>query len=189
MQFLETIASLNGEVLHLKYHQQRVDNTLGVSSFLLSEILNPPQEGYFRCRIIYDKNRATISYHPYTLTLPQSFKIVYADTLDYHFKYEDRKNLNHLKTQYQQYDEVIIVKNSLITDTTIANLAFLDNGQWLTPKTPLLEGTTRARLLEEGFLHVSNITLDDLDKYQGFALMNAMIDFQVIQNGIMAIKK
>jgi len=189
MQFLETISSLNGKISHLEYHQKRVNNTLGTSSFLLSKILNPPKKGHYRCRIVYDGNRATTTYHPYTLTLPQSFKIVHADTLEYHFKYEDRKDLNHLKSQYPQYSEIIIVKNSLFTDTTIANLAFLYNEQWLTPKTPLLEGTTRARLIDQGFLHVSDIAISDLDKFQGFALMNAMTDFQIIQNGIMAIKK
>ncbi len=188
MQFLETIASLNGEVLHLEYHQKRVNYTLGVSSLVLSEIVKPPKDGYFRCRIVYDKDEATISYHPYTLRLPQSFKIVHADRLDYHFKYEDRQELNFLKARYPQYDEIIIIKNSLITDTTIANLAFLRDKEWFTPKSPLLEGTTRARLIENNFLHVSDISIADLEQFQGFALMNAMTDFQIIQNGIMAIK-
>ncbi len=189
MRFLETIASIDGEILHLDYHQKRVNKTLGTSSFVLSELLNPPQDGYFRCRVVYDKNTSTTSYHPYTLKLAKSFKLVHADRLNYHLKYENRQELNQLKTQYAKYDEIIIVKNNLLTDTSIANLAFFKNGSWFTPKTPLLEGTTRARLIDEGFLHVSDIAIKDLDNFQGFALMNAMIDFEIIQDGIMAIKK
>ena len=189
MRFLETIASLDGRALHVKYHQRRVDKTLGASHLNLSEILDPPKKGYFRCRLVYDKESVKLSYHPYTLTLPKSFKIVHADTLKYHLKYEERKELHQLKADYPQFDEVIILQNMLFTDTTIANLAFLENGRWFTPKTALLEGTTRARLIDKGFLHVRDISLKDLENFQGFALMNAMIGFQIIQDGIITIRK
>jgi 4-amino-4-deoxychorismate lyase len=189
MQFLETIRSLNAKLLHLEYHQKRVEYTLKNSTIKLSEILNPPKKGTYRCRIIYDEKEAKVTYHPYTLTLPQSFKLIHVDTLDYHLKYANRDLLNNLKERYPKYDEIIIVKNGLLTDTTIANIAFLDKRQWITPKSPLLKGTTRARLIKEGFLHVRDISVNDIHKYQDFALMNAMIDFQIIQNGIMSIKK
>jgi 4-amino-4-deoxychorismate lyase len=188
MHFLETIQSLDGELKHLEYHQRRVDTTLQQRIHTLSSLLYPPKTGLYRCRIVYDRDHVKVNYHPYTLTLPQSFKLVHANTLDYHLKYADRNQLNALKTKHHDYDEILIVKNALISDTSIANVAFLDNGQWMTPKVPLLEGTTRARLIESGLLHVSDISVSDLHKYQGFALMNAMIGFQVIQNGIMLIK-
>ena len=81
------------------------------------------------------------------------------------------------------------VKNGAISDTPIANVAFLKEGLWYTPDTPLLEGTTRARLIDEKFLHVRRITPEDLPHYEGMAVMNALTGFAEIQNGIMAIKK
>lgn len=188
MQFLETIASLEGKVQHLKYHQTRVDSTLQKHVYDLASLLDPPKTGHYRCRIIYDADHASITYHPYTLNLAQSFKLVHADTLDYHLKYADRSALDSLKTEYPDYDDVLIVKNDLICDTSIANVAFLDQGTWFTPKTPLLEGTTRARLLASGFLHVSDIPVKNFHKYEKFALMNAMIGFQIVQDGIIRIK-
>jgi 4-amino-4-deoxychorismate lyase len=188
MQFLETIQSLEGELKYLEYHQRRVDATLKEHIHTLSSLLHPPQTGCYRCRVIYDAKHAKVSYHPYTMRLAQSFKLVHADTLDYHLKYADRSALDRLKEKYPEYDDILIVKNDLICDTSIANVAFLDQGEWYTPKTPLLEGTTRARLIASGFLHVSDIPANGLQNYQEFALMNAMIGFQIVQDGIIRIK-
>ena len=59
-------------------------------------------------------------------------------------------------------DEVIIEKNGYLTDTTIANIAFFDGKQWFTPEKPLLKGTMRAKLIEEGFLQTKNIKSEEL---------------------------
>ena len=70
-----------------------------------------------------------------------------------------------------------------MTDTTIANIAFFDGKTWFTPTTPLLQGTTRARLIDEGFLKLRDIKKEDIKEYSRFALMNAMIGF-CIQNSV-----
>jgi len=74
----------------------------------------------------------------------------------------------------------LIVKNSLITDTSIANIAFFDSIRWVTPALPLLKGTTREKLLREGKIFEENIHVDDLERFSKVALMNAMIDFDII---------
>jgi len=56
-------------------------------------------------------------------------------------------------------------------------------GCWLTPKTPLLRGTTRARLIDSGFLKCENLTLTDLKKAENFAVMNALVGFYIVQKG------
>ena len=85
-----------------------------------------------------------------------------------------------LFSQKENCDEILIVKNGLLCDTSIANIALFDGRKWMTPKTPLLEGTTRQRLLESGFLTVKDIAVEDLKMYSQMALMNAMIDFDII---------
>ena len=77
-------------------------------------------------------------------------------------------------------DEIIIVRAGKLTDTSIANIALLIDGAWLTPASPLLPGTTRERLLEEKLLVQADITPADLGRCQGFAVCNAMVGFQVI---------
>ena len=68
----------------------------------------------------------------------------------------------------------------LVTDTSIANIALYNDGLWFTPKKPLLEGTTRARLLNAGKIIEKDIAVEDLNNYSRVALMNAMIDFDII---------
>ena len=74
-------------------------------------------------------------------------------------------------------DEIIIVKNGLITDTSFTNLALFDGNRWLTPKPPLLLGPKRAQLLEAGIIEEAELTLEDLRKAEKVSLFNAMIDF------------
>ena len=85
-------------------------------------------------------------------------------------------------------DDIVIVKNGLLTDTTIANIALYDGNQWLTPASPLLEGTTRTRLLDIGKLTEAEISIDTLDRYYMTAIMNTMLGFVQVENGIILPK-
>ena len=84
--------------------------------------------------------------------------------------------------EYSVYDEIIIEKGGYLTGTTISNIAFYDGERWLTPEHPLLPGTMRAKLLDEGFLHRKEIRKEDLKNYSQIALMNSMIGFKVLNN-------
>ena len=101
-------------------------------------------------------------------------------TLDYSYKYADRSALNALLEAHSHYDDILIEKEGFLTDTSIANIAFYDGSQWFTPKHPLLEGTMRTKLLDEGFLQIKEIRREDIPSYTQVALMNAMIGFKVL---------
>ena len=77
-----------------------------------------------------------------------------------------------------RFPDVLIVRNNLLTDTSIANVALEKEGVWYTPRTPLLKGTKRALLLEQGVLTECDIPSDVISSYSPIALFNAMIDFQ-----------
>ena len=77
-----------------------------------------------------------------------------------------------------RFPDVLIVRNNLLTDTSIANVALEKEGVWYTPRTPLLKGTKRALLLEQGVLTECDIPSDEISSYSHIALFNAMIDFQ-----------
>jgi len=115
-------------------------------------------------------------------------QVVIDETLKYPLKYENRDMLNTLVTQNSHADDILIVQDTKVTDTSIANVAFYDGTSWFTPKTPLLHGTTRARLLDEGKLITKDIFLDSLQNYTKIAIMNAMIGFVEIENGILPPK-
>jgi len=179
--FLETIKIDKGKAFYLSYHQERMDKTIGVSGkYNLKKMINPPSDSIlYRCRIVYDMNSIDISYHPYKKRDIKSLKLIESDIV-YDKKYADRLDLDKLFKQRGACDDILIVKDSIIQDTTIANVAFFDGIQWLTPKSPLLNGTTRTRLLKSGFLVEKDIRKDEIYSYKKLALMNAMIDFDII---------
>ncbi|SMC08276.1 4-amino-4-deoxychorismate lyase [Nitratiruptor tergarcus DSM 16512] len=186
MQFFETIKIINGQAQHLAFHNRRFWQTqkkiFGIEEKRdLANFIKPPQIGLYRCKIIYDTKIRGIAYYPYTPRIPHTFKLIHSP-IDYSFKYLDRSEIERLFTLRQEADDVIIVKDGLLTDTSIANIAFFYKNEWLTPKTPLLPGTTRARLLEKKRLKAADIEVKDIKKFATMAIMNAMIDFTIIEN-------
>ena len=181
---LETIRIEEGKPLHLSYHQARFERTLrhfGITSHTtLSSVIVPPDAtATYRCRILYDTRIRSVEYLPYMPRPMHRFKLVEAD-VDYNFKYADRSTFDELRQRFIGYDDLILVRNGMITDTTIANLAFFDGKRWLTPTQPLLSGTTRARLIDRGEIEPEPVTVDALSSFRGMALMNAMVGFKVI---------
>lgn len=181
---LETIKIEEGKIHNLPYHQARCDRSrqelFGCTERLdLSSLIDAPETGLYRCRIRYERSLHSIEYIPYTPKEITSLRIVTAE-IDYSFKYADRSALDALLASNKDVDEVIIEKEGYLTDTTIANIAFYDGSQWFTPERPLLKGTMRAKLIDEGFLKTKQIKREDLEKFTQVALMNAMIGFKII---------
>ena len=185
MQLLETIKVEGGRAENLSYHQARFEKSrkalFGLHTHpLLSSLIDPPSNALYRCRIVYDREISSIAYFPYTPKQIERLKIVKSH-LDYTYKYADRDSFEHLLQSNKDTDEIIIEKEGLLTDTSIANIAFYDGEQWFTPEKPLLEGTMRAKLLDEGFLQTAEIQQSDLSNYTHVALMNAMIGFKILK--------
>lgn len=183
---LETIKIEDGKVHNLSYHQKRCDQSRQTlfgcqDSIDLSSYIKVPQIGLYRCRILYAEKFDSIEYIPYTPKEIHALKIVPSD-IEYSHKYANRESLDALLISNPNVDEVIMEKEGYLTDTTIANIAFYNGKQWVTPKKPLLQGTMRAKLIEEGYLHTKDITKADLHKYTQVALMNAMIGFKVLNH-------
>lgn len=111
----------------------------------------------------------------------RNFKILKSD-VNYERKFLDRSALDEIFAQKGANDDVLIEKNGILTDMTIANIAILQNDIRITPKNPLLKGTTRKRLLNNGFLIELNFGIKELLSAQSFAILNAMIDFLEIKN-------
>jgi len=181
---LETIKINNGVIENIEYHNRRFNlskkELFGYNKIIdLADYIKPPDNKLYRCRVVYSCDILKIEYIPYKKREQKNFIIIDSD-IEYSYKYENRDKLNSLIKNNPKYDDVIISKNSLLKDTTIANIALFDGKNWITPKTPLLKGTVRERLLENNFLTEKDIKIDDIEKFYGFALMNAMIGFQII---------
>lgn len=178
----ETIRIEDGKPSNLLYHQKRFEQTQKElynthNHPLLFDIIKAPTNGLLRCKIIYNNKIREITYTPYTFTLPAHFKLMQSD-INYPYKYIDRDVLDQLKLASKS-EEILIIKNGLLTDTSIANIALLIGGEWLTPQTPLLHGTIREKLLHEGKIKTSLLVEEDLYRCDSFALMNAMVGFAI----------
>ena len=182
----ETISIREGRPENLRWHRQRVDASAKaafgrVPSFRLEEeIVAPPTaaSGHYRCRVDYDTEIREITFRPYVFNAISSLKPVEDNTISYNLKYADRTALLNIYAQRGSCDDVLIVKDGLITDSSYANVALLKNGQWFTPSAPLLPGTCRARLIHENMLIPVPVRVDDLHHYESILLINALRGFR-----------
>ena len=182
----ETIRIEHGTAQHLDYHNKRLNHARKAlfgrndQIDLHDHLHEMPTEGLYRAKVIYNEKIKSLSYNIYKAKSIQHIQIVEA-AIDYGYKYTDRSKLDALLHAHPDADEIILSRDGLLTDTTIANIALRQDGIWYTPASPLLPGTTRDRLLETGKLQPRDIHQDTLMHYDGFALMNAMIGFSVIK--------
>jgi 4-amino-4-deoxychorismate lyase len=100
---------------------------------------------------------------------------------DYSYKYVDRRALDELFAQRGEQDDILILRDGLITDTSVGNVAFCKNDRWFTPSMPLLAGTTWKRLVRSGILIPRPIHQNDLLRYDAFKIFNAMNDWSEVE--------
>jgi 4-amino-4-deoxychorismate lyase len=197
--FLETIKIKNGKVQRAALHQERIDLTIltafGVSkhAILLKNIFAKARKNaqfpsdktmVFKCRLLYDASDYFIEFVPYQIKPIKNLKLVNVSSdFDYALKYSNRDILNKLIIDNQ---EVIIVKNDKITDSTYTNIAFLKGNQWFTPDEPLLKGTMREYLIRKKKIIPRSISVADLKEFSHFKLFNAMIDFKESEMSLVA---
>lgn len=192
-QYLETIRIEEGRACHLPYHNQRMNEThahLGLSDGLDLEAVIGDVSIYqqrTRCRIVYDTEIRSVEFFPYQIRSVKTLRLVEDNQVDYGCKYADRSALNRCFAQRGACDDVLIVQNGDVTDTTIANVAFWNGETWFTPSTPLLKGTMRASLLDSHQIQEAKIRVEDLSHFSRLRLFNAMISFGEIELPIQSV--
>jgi len=180
MNYFETIKCNDNEIFNVEYHEKRIAKTIG-KNFNLREYIYPINNDLLRCKVIYNEDEIIdVSYTPYSTKTIRNFQLIYDDLIEYNFKYQNREYITKLFEKKKNADEIIIIKNNFVTDTSIANIAIYLEDQWFTPKKPLLVGTTRARYLDQILIKEREISVEMLQKAEKIALLNAMIDFKVI---------
>ena len=144
----------------------------------LDLILKVPENcisGNYKCRVEYENSITKIEIIPYKISEIKTLQIIHDNEITYQFKRSDRTCFEKLKCN-STADEILIVKNGFITDTSFSNIIFFDGTNWITPSTPLLKGTKRKELLEKKIISEQEIKLIDLNKFSKARLINAMID-------------
>lgn len=180
---IETFQVLDGTIMNGKYHEARMNRSrrdlFGLGRAVdLASLVSLPEEyrmGRIKARIIYDQQIHETAFAPYLPRRIRTLRLVESD-IAYHYKFEDRSPLEALHRRRDGADDVLIIKNGLVTDTTFSNIAFYNGTHWLTPATPLLHGTCRQRLLDLGFLRQEEIRPSDIGRFRKACLINALLD-------------
>lgn len=183
-RLFEAIKVKKCQFCNLDHHQQRVEQSLytlfeAPPSIDLNAIKIPSSldlEGIYKCRVTYSDKIEAVKFIPYEKRQIQSLKLVSNNEIDYRLKYNERKELEGLKKQQGRADEILIIKNGLVTDTSYTNIAFYDGSKWYTPSTPLLRGTKRQKLLDEGLIIEIQIREMDIPDFQYACPVNAFFD-------------
>lgn len=186
---IETGRVQHGELLRLAYHQARLDAARAhffphAPYLSLVELLQVPpafSSGSYRCRLLYGEGIEQVDFTPLVKRQFRKLKVVHAKAdFNYSYKLADRRGLNELLAQKGGADEVIIARENRITDSSIGNLVFRKNGEFFTPKEPLLLGTQRTYLLQQGLLQEKEILLAHLPSFEAVGIINALIDWKEI---------
>ncbi len=186
IKFSEAIKVRDGVFYNLAGHQSRITRTVqhffghDIVLDLTPEMIPPAlRTGLVKCRMVYDgQGIESVEFAPYTFRTIRSVAIVHDNTIDYTYKSTDRSRLNEL-LKTSGCDEIVIVKNGLVSDSSSANIALEDaSGALYTPSTPLLAGTKRASLLESDIITEREIRPEELQTASKIRLINAMIDLE-----------
>lgn len=191
---IETVCYENDELLHSDLHNERlncsrknlfglndelkIENEIHIPSYLNGETV--------KCRVIYKTRIEKIEYEKYVIRPVKFLKLVECNNIEYAYKYADRSQLTSLCLLRGKADDILIVKEGYITDTSYANIVFLKDGSWITPINPLLKGIRRESYIRSGRILPVLIRPEDLSQFSEARIINAMISLK--QSPIVAIQ-
>ena len=184
--FSEVVCIKDGQPMHLPYHLRRMEKTIWdiyrkPMPKLQLEIPAEARQGRVKCRIEYADTIRSVHFSPYRQKIRKSVALVHCDNIRYKYKSTDRRQLTRL-VQQAHTDDVIIVRNGMLTDASYCNLVFEDSfGNLFTPSDALLHGTCRQRLIDNGVVQELPIRADDICRYKTVYLINAMMDIHEAQ--------
>lgn len=181
-RLVESLRVFHNQIEALPYHQSRVCRTC-TELLKLPEPLSIPSrlpavlefDQIYKMRVIYSDRIEMVEFVPYLKKDIRSLKLKIADELDYTYKYENRLNLDSYLDPANPTEHILFVKNGLLTDSSYANIALLKDGLWYTPAQPLLAGTRRTQLIDQGLIIPTEINPADLPGFETISLLNAML--------------
>jgi 4-amino-4-deoxychorismate lyase len=185
-QFIETICYENGRFQRIGLHNERCNRTrnhfFGIQPYLQLELsLSVPahlKERTVKCTVTYGIEILNIEYVLYQIRPVNSLKLITNNAIDYSYKFADRSELVSLYEKRGKCDDILIVKNGLITDTYYANTIYLYNNIWYSQQKPLLFGTRLSSYLQEGRVIPAIIRPGDLFLFSEVRIINAMISIE-----------
>ena len=116
---------------------------------------------------------------PYTPAPVRSLALIQADDIDYACKSTDRSALNQLFARRGVFDDILIVRRHLLTDTSIANIALLTAAMAYSATSSAERDQTRTA--GQRYSYGKDIRMEELPAYSTVRLFNAMIDWGEVE--------
>jgi 4-amino-4-deoxychorismate lyase len=183
-RLLETMMIVNKTIRNTDYHNARMNQSRrelfsSTTSLDVRDVVVAPNSlgAMVKCRLLYAENVISVSYESYVPRRVRTLQLVRRDDISYRFKFEDRKMFEEALQHKHECDDILIVQEGRITDTSFSNVALFDGRRWVTPAEPLLKGTMRASLLDRGLIVEEDVRADDLPHISQIMLINALRDF------------
>jgi len=185
-RLLESIKLKNRQLQHIEWHNKRFNEArhqlFGMHGDIdLLDVIEIPEHltnEVYKCRVLYRKDVEVVDFQPYLPRDVKTLQLLEVNDIDYSFKFEDRQLFQSLMNLKGQADDILIVKNGFITDTSYSNIVFFDGEKWITPDTYLLNGTQRQYLLRKKIITEAKIRKEDVKNFQLAKPINAMLDFK-----------
>lgn len=182
--FLETICIMDGEVQNIDAHKKRMQETASYYRFDAPELpdieallTDGLRESKIKCRVCFHNDITSITYEKYIPKNIQSLKLINMFP-DYAYKFSDRKVMDDLLKLRDGCDEILIIRNGLVTDTSYSNVVFSKDGKYFTPNFPLLNGTKRQKLIKDRIIKEIEIGVESIKEYDHVWLINALLDIE-----------
>lgn len=184
--FIESIKVRDGVAFNLPLHQKRMDKTrrdrCGQSDTIrLEEVVKVPEQyrkGLIKCRVLYGQTIHQLAFTAYSLPTIHSLSMIHDDHLDYAYKSSDRHQIENHYNKRGDADDILVIKNGLLTDTSFCNVVLRKGKAYFTPDSFLLNGVKRQQLLLEGRITEQRVRMEDLRDCDAIHLINAMIDLE-----------
>ncbi|MEP7321541.1 MAG: aminotransferase class IV [Saprospiraceae bacterium] len=182
-RLFESIKVSEGEIYHWELHRQRMYSSLHniygeehILEAIERTFSEKPSHGLYKLRIIYDHRRFQMEYNPYVIRTIRKLYLKHHDTIIYDHKYSDRTQLNQLTQNLLADEDILIIKNGMLTDSSYSNVALFDGSHWFTPSQPLLKGIKRKWLIDQHEMLEKDIMESEIRNYKKIAFINAMMD-------------
>jgi len=201
----ETIKTVNGAPIALGRHMRRALESalvLGISlpseELIRAELLrvleeNPHEVG--RLRLCFGQNLFHLSHERYTELNEPARVNFYSQTVvgEVHklFPYDYRFALIQAANDEGYHDSILFNEKNEITETAVANLAFLISGEWVTPpiSSGILPGVVRAIAIENCGVKVRPIHVSEIPEVEsGFMISSLRIAQPISHIGDMKLK-
>jgi 4-amino-4-deoxychorismate lyase len=185
----ETIKVVNKNLVSVSLHNERMNRSryelFGCKNELnLGELIEIPSDitkDVYKCKVFYSDTIKDVEFRMYAPRRIEKLRLAYRDEIDYSYKYLERTIFKKLlkENNCKENEDILIIKNGSVTDTSYSNIALFDGKEWYTPKFPLLKGTKRARLILDKRIIEKDIMAEDLQNYEKLILINAMLEFDM----------